>query len=180
MTGDYITRQVQKLIERYGETEPERLCRAMDVLVMRQSMGREENACKGFFLCKCRVRLIMLNADLPRPLQRIILAHELGHAVLHDHLSAEAGFHDFSLFDEASVCEYEANLFAAELLLPDERVLEQLEEDSSFFHIARSLHVPPELLDFKLRLMNRRGFHLPIPLDAKSTFLQHLGRDGRF
>ena len=180
MTSDYIARQVRQLTERYGETDPERLCRAMNVLVLRQSMGREENACKGFFLCKCRVRLIMLNADLARLLQRIVLAHELGHAVLHSRLSAEAGFHDFSLFDEAYVCEYEANLFAAELLLSDEQVMEQLNDDPSFFHAARTLHVPPELLDFKFRLMNRRGYHLPLPLNAKSTFLQHLGRGGQF
>ena len=109
-----------------------------------------------------------------------MLAHELGHAVLHARLSADSGFHDFSLFDKESVCEYEANLFAAELLLSDEQVIEQLEEDPSFFHAARSLHVPPELLDFKFRLMNRRGYHLPLPLNAKSTFLQHLGRGGRF
>lgn len=176
MNADYIARQARQLVERYDETDPERLCRAMDVLVLRQSMGKKSSACKGFFLCKCRVRLIMLNADLPRSLQRIVLAHELGHAVLHAQLSAEAGYHDFSLFDEASVCEYEANLFAAELLLPDEQVLQQLEEDPSFFHAARSLRVPPELLDFKLRLMNRRGYHLPVPLDAKSTFLKDLRR----
>ena len=177
MTGEYIAEQVRRLTTHYDETDPERLCTAMAVVLMRQGMGREENACKGFFLCKCRVRLIMLNADLSRPLQRIVLAHELGHAVLHAKLSADAGFHDFTLFDETSVCEYEANLFAAELLLPDERVMERLEEDPSFFHAARALHVPPELLDFKFRLMNRRGYHLPIPLDAKSTFLQHIGRN---
>ena len=45
MTSDYIARQVRQLTERYGETDPERLCRAMNVLVLRQSMGREENAC---------------------------------------------------------------------------------------------------------------------------------------
>lgn len=180
MTSEYIANRVRQLTAQYGETEPERLCRSMDVLLRRQSMGRQEGACKGFFLCKCRVRLIMLNADLPASLQRIVLAHELGHAVLHDRLSASAGFHDFSLFDEASVCEYEANLFAAELLLPDEQVMEQLSEDPSFFHAARTLRVPPELLDFKFRLMNRRGYSLPLPLDARSNFLLHVGRNSRY
>ena len=57
---------------------------------------------------------------------------------------------------------------------------ERLLERGAVFHAARTLHVPPELLDFKFRLMNRRGYHLPLPLNAKSTFLQHLGRGGQF
>lgn len=179
MTVERIAERVRQLIRRFDETDPERLCRAMNVLLCRQSMGRAENACKGFFLCKCRVRLIMLNADLPASIQRVVLAHELGHAALHDHLTGTTSFQDFALFDEAAVCEYEANLFAAELLLPDEQVLERLCEDPSFFHAARALRVPPEMLDFKLRLMNRRGYCLPIPMNAQSNFLRHIGRSRR-
>ena len=180
MTMERIARKVHELCARYDERDPQRLCRAMDVVLMKQSMGKEATACKGFFLCKCRVRLIMLNADLPLSLQRIVLAHELGHAALHSQHSADAGFHDFAMFDEASVCEYEANLFAAELLLSDESVLEQLQEDPSFFHAARALRVPPELLDFKFRMMNRRGYRLPLPLDAHSDFLKNIDRPDRY
>ena len=36
------------------------------------------------------------------------LRHELGHAVLHSQMPGMESFHDFALFDAASVAEYEA------------------------------------------------------------------------
>ena len=62
-------------------------------------------------------------------------------------------FHDLRLFDESSLAEKEANLFAAEYLLSDEEVLEVLNRDTTFFTAAAKLTVPVELLDFKFRIM---------------------------
>ena len=52
--------------------------------------------------------------------------------------------------------EYEANVFASELLLTDEAVLEVLNDDMFFFQAAKALYVPSELLDFKFRILKRR------------------------
>ena len=109
----------------------------------------------------------------PRRGQRC-LAHELGHAVLHRKYSELRAFHDFELFDETSTYEYEANIFAAEYLLNDDEVLELLNEDLSFFSAARMLHVPPELLDFKFRVLKRRGYALNSPICTQSDFLKHI------
>lgn len=71
--------------------------------------------------------------------------------------------------------EYEANVFAAEFLMEDDDVLEKLNEDISFFGAAASLRVPPELLDFKFRLMKRNGYKLiDPPLMANSDFLKNV------
>jgi len=68
--------------------------------------------------------------------------------------------------------EKDANLFAAELLLDDQKVLEILNQDSSFFAAASSLMVPPELLDFKFRVMKWKGYKLiEPPINARSNFL---------
>lgn len=69
----------------------------------------------------------------PGMIQKIICAHELGHAVLHSQMPGIESFHDFALFDDTSSTEYEANVFAAELLLKDEDVFELLNDDLSFF-----------------------------------------------
>ena len=119
---------------------------------------------------------------VPPEVCRIILAHELGHAALHSKLTDMRAFHDFAPFDQTSVYEYEANLFAAEFLMDDEDVLSLLNEDCSFFDAARMLRMPPELLDFKFRVLKRKGYALNPPLYARSDFLKEMpasaGRPG--
>lgn len=174
MTIETIAGEVRKMKMQYKERDPERLCREMGILVKRIPMGKGEKDCKGFFIVKCRIRMIILNADLPLRRQRIVLSHELGHAVLHCRYSELRTFHDFELFDETSAFEYEANIFAAEFLLDDENVLELLNEDISFFNAARMLRVPPELLDFKFRVLKRKGYALNSPICAQSDFMKHI------
>lgn len=86
--------------------------------------------------------------------QKIILAHELGHEDLHNKEIQNAAFHDASLLDDTDIKGYQANIFAAELLLPDEKVLLALNGDSFFFKAASRLCVPAELLDFKFRIIS--------------------------
>ena len=177
MTMDNICDKVSQLKGRYREKEPASLIRAMDVLLLSQPLGTHKTACKGFFMTQSRVRVITVNSDLPDELRRIILAHELGHAVLHGGRTGVKAFHDFQLFDETSRYEYEANIFAAELLMSDEDVLELLNDDISFFAAAGCLGVPPELLDFKFRILKRKGYKvIDPPLGASSRFLKDFSK----
>lgn len=175
MTVDYICREVARLKRKFHETDPVQLCDAMGIILLYTPMGVYPGACKGFFLTQSRKRSITVNSDLPVAIQRIILTHELGHAVLHAKAIGVKAFHDFELFDSTSHMEYEANIFAAEFLMDDNDVLEKLNEDISFFGAASLLRVPPELLDFKFRLMKRNGYKLiDPPLMANSNFLKNV------
>lgn len=171
MTIDYICKTVAELTEKHGLREPFRLAEAMGVILRQEPMGTDENACKGFFIYQSRKRLITVSSNLDRDRQRIILAHELGHAVLHREQARLGALHDFTLYGSGQT-EYEANLFAAELLLEDEETLLRLRESVSFFSAAKSLGVPAELLDFKLRILKHKGHALTPPLGAKSDFLK--------
>ena len=97
-------------------------------------------------------------------------AHEIAHSVLHTNITA--AFHEFTLFDDTDRQEYEANLFAAELLLSDDCVLNALNEDQFFFQAAKALYVPAELLDFKFRVMKRKGYKLESPIVSHGNFLK--------
>ena len=175
MTMDYICREVERLKRKFHETDPFLLCDAMGIILLYEPMGTDPGACKGFFLAQSRKRSITVNSDLPEAIQRIIVTHELGHAVLHAKAVGVKAFHDFELFDSTSLMEYEANIFAAEFLMDDDDVLEKLNEDISFFGAASLLRVPPELLDFKFRLMKRNGYKLiDPPLMANSNFLKNV------
>ncbi len=98
-------------------------------------------------------------------------AHELGHDRLHQHLTKA---NELSFFKMNSKSEYEANIFAAELLLEDEQIVSILKEKDINL-AAKSLHVSPHVLPFKLISMQKRGV-----LDATNqplfdtTFLKDL------
>jgi len=170
---DSISREVARLKRKYDESDPFKMCSAMGIIVLYVPMGLYEGACKGFFLAQSRKRSITINSDLPVALQRIIATHELGHAVLHAKATGVKAFHDFELFDGTSRMEYEANIFAAEFLMDDEDVLERLNDDISFFGAAAILRVPPELLDFKFRMLKRKGYMvIDPPLQATGCFLK--------
>lgn len=78
-----------------------------------------------------------------------------------------------TLFDTADRKEYEANVFASELLLTDEAVLAALNDDMFFFQAAKALYVPSELLDFKFRILKRRGYKVESPITANGDFLKN-------
>lgn len=178
MRLDYISQSVDDLKRDFPDTDPFQIVKALGILLLFQGMGRAKSACKGFFMTQDDQTSITINSDLPKMIQKIICAHELGHAVLHSQNLGMAAFQDFALFDTASVTEHEANVFAAELLLKDEDVLELLNDDISFFSVASTLRVPPELLDFKFRVMKRKGYQfIEPPLQAGSKFLRNMEVD---
>lgn len=166
-----IKQEANRLKIKYQTDNPYEICKAMNIQVMARPMGKNPLSCKGFFMVNSRCKLIMLNSDLPEEIQRIILVHELGHASLHSSSTLSA-FHDFAYFDNTGRMEYEANIFAAEFLLEDAEVIAALEEGEDFFHAANYLQVPPELLDFKLRILQRQGVEINAPHIAQSNFLR--------
>ena len=174
MTYAEICTSVRRLKKKNGETDPVRLCGSMGIRLLYQQLGKDETAIKGYFIVCKRIPAIVINDDLPETIQKIIIAHELGHACLHRKQGISA-FHEVTLFDESSTMEKEANLFAAELLLDDGEVVETLNRDLTFFGAASALRVPMELLDFKFRIMKWRGDRLiEPPIDARSDFLKNM------
>ena len=77
-----------------------------------------------------------------------------GHYALNHHKRKQVcAFHDYGIFDNSSELEDEANRFVAEYLLEDDRTLETLREQRDFFTAAACLHVPKEILDYKMRML---------------------------
>ncbi len=170
----FICNKVNTIKNKYAESDPFRLCKEMDILTLFSPMGTFPSSCKGFYLTQSRIKSITINSDLSENLQRIICAHELGHSILHDEFSGANGFHDFEFFDATNRFEYEANIFAAELLINDDDIV-TVNEDSSFFQLAAELCVPPELLDFKLRILKSKGYNVAnSPIHSMGNFLKNL------
>ena len=57
--------------------------------------------------------------------------------------------------------------------MDDEKVLEEINNDGTFFTAAAMLNVPMELLDFKFRMMKWKGYKLvEPPVTSRSDFLK--------
>ena len=169
--ADYIIRAVDKLVGKYGTRDPYDLCGAMHIVLYRKDLQKK---LKGFFFYHSRQKSIVTDSNVNEVLERILIAHELGHAVLHKKIAMMHGFQEMEMFEgTARPMEYEANLFAAELLLEDEEVTASLRE-RTFFETARALKVPAALLDFKLITLRAKGenFSSVPPLNSKADFLK--------
>lgn len=62
------------------------------------------------------------------------------------------------MFNMKDVIEHEANVFAAELLLDEDELLNHLEDGYTVFQAASMLGYNINLLYIKLNEMNRRGY----------------------
>lgn len=169
MITGYIRRQVEQLLEQYGQRDPFALCGLLEIEVLYHPLG---DKLKGYFFYHSGIRIIVVNRELPEEMQRVVCAHELGHALLHQELASLNAMQELNLFDRSARPELEANLFAAELLIPDEDVISCLNEDTSFFDVAKELYVPAELLDFKFRMLKQKGYRLEAPICSQGDFLK--------
>ena len=170
MRDEQIKAEANRLKKKFDTEDLYEICEDLKIAVFETPMGVHDGSCKGFFILNARQKLIALNSDLPEQVRRIILAHELGHAVLT--CNEICAFHDFTVLSDTDSREYEANVFASEFLLEDGAVLAAVREEQDFFRIAQRFRVPPEMLDFKLRLLKREGHKIEAPYIAKSTFLK--------
>ena len=78
---------------------------------------------------------------------------------------------DSLLYNMTDRTEYEANLFAADLLLPDEEVFDASHDNElDYFGLCSTLNTTPDLMSFKLYSLIRRGnkeYQIPIGIDSR-------------
>ena len=79
---------------------------------------------------------------------------------------------EFMLYDMKSRPEYEANMYAADLLLDDEELMELAKDGYDMQQVAGILNTDINLIGLKMASMNYRGFDLRIGIEPKSDFLR--------
>ena len=173
MLTDYIVSETEKVIKKCGSRDPFEICATLGIRVRKMDLKQK---IKGYYFYQSRIHNIVIDESLSDTFSRILVAHELGHAVLHKNLAMLKGFTELEMpmaYEKEDSPEREANLFAAELLLDDGAVLDSL-KDHTFFEAAAILNVPAALLDFKFYILNKKGYSLSDMHIAKSTFLKEL------
>lgn len=172
-----ICRIARKYRRRYDCSNPFRLADELRIIVMFEDLG-DPSGNKAMTYCNNRVAIIILNSNLPEVVQVFILYHEIGHYALHKDYFKEPHFEKDVYGNQQK--EIEANQFAAELLLDDDEILEEIQESGYTFYQIASIHkVPCELLAYKLMMLEEKGYDVPpIPEYPSSNFLAgNLGMD---
>jgi len=171
MRSNEIRSVAAQLKSKYGTSSPYILCEELNILISEKPMGKHTDSCKGFFMVNSRCKIAVINSELDEGIQNIVLAHELGHAVLHSGNDMKA-FSEINILDESDRTELEANIFASELLIDDDELFKLFESGMDFYQSASILNVPPELLDFKLRQLKKEGHRVIPPYMAHGDFMK--------
>ena len=114
--GNSIKELVRKLVNKYGTRNPFALADAMGIEVQLSNPG-----CAGCYMFLKNHRYIFLDQNLDEREKIQVMAHELGHAIMHRKQNCYFIRNKTLLLSKT---EIQANMFAAELLISEEDILE--------------------------------------------------------
>ena len=165
---EYIQNVANKLIKKFDTRDPFQLCQAIGVEVFYADLG----SLKGMYKYLKKNRFAVINENLDPFTKTLVCAHELGHDILHQNLARTVCLQEFILYDMRSRPEYEANLFASEILLPDDIILSLARDGYDIEQISKELCTDINLIALKVSSMNTRGYRFNNTIDARSDFLR--------
>ncbi len=157
---------VEKLKRRFKTPNPFEIAEMCGITVIH----RHFEQLKGMYTEHHRCPFIFLNEELDEIMEEVVLFHELGHFFLHRDEEV-AAFKEHSLYDMSSRFEIEANTFAANYLISDEDIIENLELGLTTYQTAQMMYVPHDVFLIKLSDMNKRGYSFNIPYVPNSDML---------
>ena len=117
-----IKLRVLNLIARHKTRNPFKLVRLLNIEIVYGDLGEV----RGFFKKILRRKYIFINNKLSEFDQKLVCAHELGHAVLHSSNRIQFLIDNTKLLRKSRI-EDEANLFASWLLFSGDDVVEEFE-----------------------------------------------------
>ncbi len=151
-TNAIITR-ANALVREIGTRDPLRIAKELDITVKDVAFDRQ----KGVYKIIKRNRFIFIKSDLHEVMRRIVLLHEIGHDQLHR--KEAAIFQEFNLFEMSNnSMEYEANLFAAQIALPDDEIICYIYDGYDASQIAGMMESDINLVAIKVSELSRRGY----------------------
>ncbi|MBQ9461479.1 MAG: ImmA/IrrE family metallo-endopeptidase [Clostridia bacterium] len=139
---DKIKRCVRELIDRYHSADPGTICDKAGIQVLDQDLPARVN---GFTVTMMDITFIVLNSSLGYYERRFIMAHELGHIMLHK------GTNSIALSTSTYFCvskyEREADSFAAWLLMECEMSELSALESVTAEDISKIAHIPKSVAE---------------------------------
>ena len=138
-----IKKIVSHYVRKYNTRNPFKLADYLGVQVIIGDLGSRS----GCYMFLKNHKCIFLNENLSESEMQVVMAHELGHAVLHR--KENCYFIRNKTFLLTSKNEIEANTFAAELLISDEVLLEN--KNYTIKQFSRLLKYSVDFIRLKLQ-----------------------------
>ena len=153
-----IVQTANRLVDTLGTRDPHRIARELGIEVVPVDFKRQRGAYKVLM----RNRFIFIKNDLHPVMESIVMLHEIGHDVLHRKEAVKAGgFKEFNIFNmQESRMEYEANVFASQVSLGDEEILEYIRYGYDIQQIASAMHSDTNLVALKTDALIAQGYCL--------------------
>lgn len=142
-----IKEKVLNIIKQYKSQNPYELAERMGIIITRCELGN----IRGYYFQAYRIKQICLNCNLSKEQEAFVLAHEIGHSVLHP--NANTLFLREGTFLSIDKMEMEANLFAIELLLSDAELKEH--ESLTIEQLSRIFGYHQNLIELKVENYKR-------------------------
>lgn len=130
------------LCKKYNTRNPFELADYLNIEVQKGNLGE----CDGCYMFLKNHRYIFINSNLEHNNMNLVMAHELGHAVLHRKQNCYFIRNKTLLLN--SKIEIEANVFAAELLITDDVITENC--DFTVEQLSRLLGYEENFINLKL------------------------------
>lgn len=133
------------LIELYGTNDVFELCDYLDInIIEKENLKFESYFNRNLY----GDEFIYISNNLDIKKKRELIAHELGHAILHTDLAV--AYYNNSLLNKPKI-EKEANEFAAELLVQDEDLNSCIFDNQTVEELAYCLEVSENVVKYKLK-----------------------------
>lgn len=145
---DWIKNTIQALLGKYETNEPTELCDHLGIHITYEFLGEQDLL--GYYINSGNYKFIVVHDGLDYYDQRVVIAHELGHALLHPELNTS--FLKQNTFQSIDKYEYQANVFAAHLLLPDDFEKDVEFEGMTVEQIAEMVGMPVNYINYKSKL----------------------------
>lgn len=168
-----IYHRANELVRQTGTRDAERVARETGLWIYDEPSF---DALLGMYTCRWNHRLIFLNPRMNRYLRQMVIAHELGHDALHRARAKAArdGLKEFTLFRMKDTTEYEANAFAAHILLDNDEVYRCAQGGYDVVQMSQAMASDINLMLIKLQEMNKLGYDFRIPYNPDSRFFRKI------
>ena len=163
----YIYSKATEMVKQTGTRNPMKIASEIGVMLR---YSEELDKLLGLYTYRWKHRIILLNDKMEEIMARMVCAHELGHEALHRDIAKGEGLKEFVLFNMKDTTEYEANAFAAHLIIDDDDIYSMSKDKYDVVQMAKMLNVNINLVLIKLQELNKLGYDFRVLCEADSFF----------
>lgn len=175
--SEEIYRKANQIVQKSGKRDALQIARNSGIYL---HFVEEFKNLLGMYTYQQKERHILLNANMDEILMNMVCAHEIGHDTLHrEKAKGKSVLSEFVLFDMHTAVEYEANAFAAHVLIDDEELFFYLQQGYDVAQLSAVMNTNINLMLVKLNELNRMGRKYHLPYVPNADFLKNLKAEGR-